>query len=122
MLHGRSPAGRRFHIISLAIFPVSRYYLDMLRFDWDERKNKVNRIKHGVWFEEAQSVFSDPQSRVFLDPEHSEEEERFLLLGLSSAARVLVVVHCYRESDSMVRIISARKAIKKESRFYEEGI
>jgi uncharacterized DUF497 family protein len=59
---------------------------------------------------------------VFLDPEHSEEEERFLLLGLSSAARVLVVVHCYRESDSVVRIISARKALKKEVRFYEEGI
>jgi uncharacterized DUF497 family protein len=59
---------------------------------------------------------------MFLDPGHSEEEERFLLLELSSAARVLVVVHCYRESDSVVRIISARKAIKKESRFYEEGI
>jgi uncharacterized protein len=88
----------------------------------DERKNKANRTKHGVWFEEAQSVFSDPQARVFHDPEHSEEEERFILLGLSSAARVLVVVHCYRESDSVVRIISARKAIKKEVRFYEEGI
>ena len=94
----------------------------MLRFDWDERKNKVNRTKHGVWFEEARSVFSDPQPRVFHDPEHSDEEERFLLLGLSSAARLLVVVHCYRESDSVVRIISARKAIKKEVRFYEEGI
>jgi uncharacterized DUF497 family protein len=94
----------------------------MLRFDWDERKNKGNRTKHGVWFEEAQSVFSDPHARVFHDPEHSDEEERFLLLGLSSAARLLVVVHCYRESDSVVRIISARKAIQKEIRFYEEGI
>jgi uncharacterized DUF497 family protein len=94
----------------------------MLRFDWDERKNKANRAKHGVWFEEAQSVFSDPHARVFHDPEHSEEEERFLLLGLSSADRLLVVVHCYRESDSVVRIISARKAAKKEIRFYEEGI
>jgi uncharacterized DUF497 family protein len=93
----------------------------MLRFDWDERKNKVNRTKHRVWFEEAQSVFSDPHARVFHDPEHSEEEERFLLLGLSSAARLLVV-HRYRESDSVVRIISARKAVKKEARFYEEGI
>jgi uncharacterized protein len=94
----------------------------MLRFDWDERKNKANRTKHGVWFEEAQSIFSDPHLRVFHDPEHSEEEERFLLLGLSSAGRLLVVVHCYRESDSVVRIISARKAIKKEVRFYEEGL
>jgi uncharacterized DUF497 family protein len=94
----------------------------MLRFDWDERKNKVNRTKHGVWFEEAQSVFSDPHARVFNDPEHSEEEERFLLLGLSSAARLLVVVHCYGESDSVVRIISARKAVKKEVRFYEKDL
>lgn len=94
----------------------------MLRFDWDERKNNVNRTKHGVWFEEAQSVFSDPHARVFQDPEHSDEEERLLLLGLSSAARLLVVVHCYREYDSVVRIISARKAIQKEVRFYEEGI
>jgi uncharacterized DUF497 family protein len=94
----------------------------MLRFDWDERKNKANRAKHGIWFEEAQSVFSDPQSRVFQDPEHSEEEERFLLLGSSSAARLLVVVHCYRESDSVVRIISARKAIQKEVRFHEESL
>lgn len=94
----------------------------MLRFDWDERKNKSNRTKHGVWFEEAQSVFSDPRGRVFDDPEHSGEEERFLVLGVSSAARPLVVVHCYRESDSVVRIISARKATKKEVRFYEEGI
>ena len=94
----------------------------MLRFEWDERKNKSNRVKHGVWFEEAESVFNDPHARVFDDPEHSEEEERLLLLGMSSAARPLVVVHCYRESDLVVRIISARKATKKEVRFYEEGI
>jgi uncharacterized protein len=94
----------------------------MLRFDWDDRKNRLNRAKHGVWFEEAQSVFSDLHARVFNDPEHSGEEERFLLLGLSSAARLLVVVHCYRESDSVVRIISARKAVKREVQFYEEDL
>jgi len=94
----------------------------MLRFDWDERKNRRNRTKHGVWFEEAQSVFDDPHARLFYDPEHSEAEDRFILLGVSSAARILVVVHCYRDSDSMVRIISARKATKKEVRFYEEAI
>jgi len=94
----------------------------MLRFDWDERKNKSNRIKHGIWFEEAQSVFNDLHGRLFNDPEHSVGEDRFILLGMSSAARTLVVVHCYRESDSVVRIISARKATKKEVRFYEEGI
>ena len=94
----------------------------MLRFDWDERKNRGNRTKHGVWFEEGQSVFEDPHGRLFYDPEHSEAEDRFILLGVSSAARTLVVVHCYRDSDSLVRIISARKARKKEERFYEEGI
>lgn len=94
----------------------------MLRFDWDERKNKSNRAKHGVWFEEAQTAFGDPHARVFYDREHSREEDRFILLGVSSAARMLVVVHCYREADSLVRIISARKATKKEARAYEEGI
>jgi uncharacterized DUF497 family protein len=94
----------------------------MLRFDWDERKNRRNRSKHGVWFEEAQSVFSDTHARLFCDPEHSEGEDRFILLGVSSAGRALVVVHCYRDSDSLIRIISARKATKKEVRFYEEGI
>ena len=96
----------------------------MLRFDWDERKNRVNRTKHGVWFEEAQSVFHDPHARLFYDydPEHSEGEDRFILLGVSSAARTLVVIHCYRGSDSMIRIISARKATRKELRFYEEGL
>ena len=81
----------------------------MLRFDWDERKNKANRTKHGVWFEEAQSVFDDPLALLFGDPDHSENEERFILLGASSAGRTLVVVHCYKESDELFRIISARK-------------
>jgi len=94
----------------------------MLRFEWDEQKNKSNRAKHGIWFEEARSVFDDPYGRLFYDPEHSEHEERFILLGMSSAARILVVVHCYRNSDSVVRIISGRKATRKEASFYEEGI
>ncbi len=94
----------------------------MLRFAWDERKNRANRTKHGVWFEEAQSVFDDSRARLFYDPEHSEAEDRFILLGVSSAARTLVVIHCYRDSDSMIRIISARKATRKEAGSYEEGI
>ncbi len=94
----------------------------MLRFDWDERKNRANRTKHGIWFEEAQGVFDDPRARLFHDPEHSQEEERFILLGMSFAARVLIVVHCYREQEQVVRIISARKATRKEAGFYEEGI
>ena len=72
--------------------------------------------------EEAQSVFDDPNARLFADPDHSQEEDRFILIGLSSATRLLVVVHCYRESESMIRIISARRATKKEAKFYEEGI
>jgi len=94
----------------------------VLRFEWDEKKNRRNRRKHAVWFEEAQSVFEDPHGRVFLDPEHSDEEDRFILLGLSSTARVLIVVHCYRESDAVIRIISARKASRREVNFYEERI
>ena len=118
----QNPCGAARNATALAISHVSRYYLEMLRFDWDERKNKSNRIKHGIWFEEAQSVFSDPHGRLFYDPEHSEHEDRFILLGVSSAARTLIVVHCYKENDSVVRIISARKATRKEVRFYEEGI
>jgi uncharacterized protein len=94
----------------------------MLRFEWDETKNRGNRIKHGVWFEEAQSAFRDPNARLFHDPEHSEDEDRFILIGLSSTTRPLVVVHCYKGFDSVIRIISARKATRKEFIFYEEGI
>jgi uncharacterized DUF497 family protein len=94
----------------------------MLRFEWDESKNSGNRSKHGIWFEEAQSAFRDPNARLFYDPEHSKDEDRFILIGLSSAARPLVVIHCYMESDSVIRIISARKATRKEFMFYEEGI
>ena len=75
-----------------------------------------------MWFEEAQSAFRDPNARLFHDPEHSGEEDRFILIGVSFTARPLVVVHCYKESDSLIRIISARKATKREFVFYEEGI
>ena len=93
-----------------------------LRFEWNEEKNASNRQKHRVSFEEAQTVFYDDRALLIADPDHSEAEDRFILLGVSSAARILVVVHSYRDSDSMIRIISARKATKKEVRFYEEGI
>jgi len=85
----------------------------MLRFDWDERKNRANRTRHGIWFEEAQSVFDDPRALLFCDPDHSEEEERFIFLGVSFAWRTLVVVHCYKESEELFRIISARKAARR---------
>jgi uncharacterized DUF497 family protein len=93
-----------------------------MRFEWDEEKNILNHRKHGVWFEEAQTVFADDLGRVFVDEENSANEERFLVIGLSSAARILMVVHCYRKFDSVIRINSARKATKKEQKIYEERI
>ena len=89
-----------------------------LVFEWDERKNRANRKKHGVSFEEARSAFLDESARVIPDPEHSEEEDRFILLGLSASLRILVVCHCYREEESVIRIISARKADREEQRQY----
>jgi uncharacterized DUF497 family protein len=89
-----------------------------LVFEWDGRKESANRKKHGVSFEEARSAFLDENARVLPDPEHSEEEERFVLLGLSTSLRILVVCHCYRQKDEVIRIISARKADREEQRQY----
>ena len=94
----------------------------MYLFDWDDNKNKINITKHGISFEEASSVFLDEKALLFDDPEHSEEEERFLLLGMSEDANLCIVCHCYRESDTVIRLISARKATKKESERYVRGI
>jgi len=90
-----------------------------LHFEWDENKNKINQRKHGVSFEEAVSVFYDDEALVIDDPDHSDFEERFIILGLSRKANLLVVCHCYRASDTSIRIISARKATRTESRFYQ---
>ena len=90
----------------------------MIRFEWDPRKDSVNQRKHGVSFEEAQSVFFDENSVQFYDEHHSEHEERFIMLGLSIRSRILVVCHCERESGDVIRIISARKATKSERQFY----
>lgn len=94
----------------------------MFTFDWDENKNRINQKKQGVSFDEAKTVFWDDASILFDDPEHSEEEERFLLLGMSEESNVCIVCHCYREDDSVIRIISARKATKKEEERYVRGI
>jgi uncharacterized DUF497 family protein len=89
-----------------------------IRFEWDSRKSRSNKAKHGVSFEEARTAFLDEHARVIPDLEHSEDEERFVLLGISIELRVLVVCHCYRESDHVVRIISARRADPSERRQY----
>ena len=93
-----------------------------MTFEWDENKNLINQKKHGINFDEASSVFFDERAILFDDPEHSDYEDRFLLLGMSETANVCIVCHCYRESDTVIRIISARKATRKEVDRYVEGI
>ncbi len=92
-----------------------------LRCDWDERKNADNKRKHGVSFDEARTVFFDEQALLIADPDHSEREDRFVLLGLSAALRILAVSHCYRRSGDLIRVISARKANAEEREQYETG-
>jgi uncharacterized protein len=89
-----------------------------LAFDWDNQKAKVNERKHGVSFEEAQTVFYDENARFRYDTDHSLDEERYILLGISNMLRLLVVCHVYREEKEIIRIISARKATKKEGKQY----
>ncbi len=94
--------------------------MDTIKFEWDENKNTINKKKHNVSFEEAMTVFYDEEALLINDPEHSAEEERFILLGFSQKAKLLVVCHCCRNSETVVRIISARKATKNESKQYYE--
>jgi uncharacterized DUF497 family protein len=91
-----------------------------LRFVWDKRKNQANIRKHKVSFEEAETVFKDENAIQYYDPDHSRDEDRFILLGLSTRLRVLIVCHCFRESELVIRIISARRADKLEGRAYRE--
>ena len=89
-----------------------------LRFEWDDKKNKENQRKHHVSFEEAQTVFFDENAVEFYDNPHSGSEDRFLLLGVSAKLRVLMICHCLREEESIIRLISARKATKNEQHEY----
>ena len=90
-----------------------------LKFTWDQIKNARNQKKHGISFEEAKTVFFDDSARLIPDPDHSENEDRYILLGMCSQLRILVVCHCYREDSHSIRIISARNANKSEKRQYE---
>ncbi|MCZ8112921.1 MAG: BrnT family toxin [Rubrivivax sp.] len=92
--------------------------MSSLRFEWDPKKATLNLRKHGVSFEDAQAAFSDENGLLIDDPDHSEEEDRFVLLGLSQSLRLLVVVHCYRSEGKVIRIISARKADAQERSIY----
>ncbi len=92
--------------------------MDALRIEWDENKNRANRHKHGISFEEAETVFADDYALLIADPEHSDNEDRFILLGMSSSLRIMVVCHCYRVQDDVIRIITARKATREEQNGY----
>ena len=90
-----------------------------LQFEWDARKAAANRRKHGVSFDEARTVFLDESALLRPDEDHSDDEDRFVLLGLSGQMRTLVVCHCYRQADDVIRLISARKANPAEPQHYE---
>jgi len=93
-----------------------------LKFEWDENKNIINIQKHNVFFEEAITVFKDVKAVMFYDEEHSETEDRFNIIGMSQLSNFLIVCHCYREDDTVIRIISARKPTKEETSYYIEEV
>ena len=94
-------------------------FMEELKFEWDENKNEINKAKHQLSFEEASTVFYDEFAVLFDDPEHSEDESRFLMLGYSQTAKLCIVSHCYRNGDT-IRLISARKATKSERQYYND--
>ena len=91
-----------------------------IKFSWDDKKHQQNLMKHKISFEEAKTVFGDENARLVDDPDHSEDEDRFILIGLSFSLKVLTVVHCYRDDENNIRIISARKSTKNEEKQYKE--
>jgi uncharacterized protein len=96
--------------------------MEELRFEWDEAKNAENLRKHGLSFQEGMTVFYDENALLIGDPDHSQDEDRFLLLGLSIKLRTLIVCHCYRESQGVIRIISARRADRSEREHYNRRV
>ena len=92
-----------------------------IRFTWDPRKDRINQRKHRIAFAEAKTVFYDENALLIDDPDHSDDEDRLLLIGLSSSLRLLIVCHCYLESDEVIRIFSARKATLHEAKSYPHG-
>ncbi len=96
-------------------------HMDKLEFEWDARKATSNKKKHGVSFEEAKTAFFDEQAIVYFDPDRSEDEDRFILLGTSYKLNEIVVCHCFREDETKIRIISARHADKEETNEYWEN-
>lgn len=95
--------------------------MEMIKFDWDENKNTINKKKHGLSFEEAKEVFFDDNAVLFDDPDHSVGEERFLIIGMIKSQKICIVSHCYKDNDDIIRIISAREATKNEKKSYLKG-
>ena len=95
--------------------------MEELRFEWDENKNAGNIEKHGLSFEEAKEVFDDNNAILFDDPDHSIDEERFLIIGVIKSNKICIVSHCYRDGDNVIRLISAREAVKSEKETYWRG-
>lgn len=104
----------------LDLYLIFTYIVHMkeMIFHWDSKKEKNNIKKHNISFEEARTIFFDENAIQFFDPDHSDEEDRFILLGMSYRLRVLIVCHCFKESDTLIRIFSARKANKDEEQEY----
>jgi uncharacterized DUF497 family protein len=92
--------------------------MDSIKFIWDEDKNQKNMQSHNISFEEAKTVFYDPNAKIIYDPDHSKEEDRFVILGLSKTLNLLIVCHCYKEKEEQIRIFSARRATKNEKKQY----
>ena len=92
-----------------------------MKFAWDEKKANINFKKHKISFEEAKTVFFDPNALLIADPEHSDVEDRFIIMGLSNKLKILTVCHCYHENEEVIRIISARKANSQETKTYKKG-
>lgn len=95
--------------------------MEYLKFEWDNKKNEINKKKHNVSFEEAKTVFYDDDAVLFDDPDHSVSEERFLILGVTQTDKLCIVSHCYRDNDNVIRLISARKATRNEIKVYRDA-
>jgi uncharacterized DUF497 family protein len=115
-------AGIQMDLAVKLMYNVHMVSLGAVKFVWDETKNAANKRKHGISFDEALTVFFSAPLLVFHDPEHSEDEERYIAFGISASTRVLAVVHCESESGKIVRIISARKATKLEQKKFFGGM
>lgn len=96
--------------------------MDTVKFEWDQNKNEINKKKHGISFETAKEVFFDEFAILFDDPDHSIDEERFLIIGAIKTEQICIVSHCYRDNENRIRIISARQATKSEKQIYFDGI